>query len=356
MRLATLLLAVTAVAAVAWNATAADGIRVTLSVSPPVLTVGRAWTAKLTVHPASFAGEVVVAATGRTRFAVRATGVHGSYRARLLFRAAGRWRLTARAGGSTSSLGSVLVRKAAPVPLAFVWPTSVEVEPDGSLLLVENGLRRLLRVDANGRVTEIAALTKPYAVRRTGSGSIYVTDGPTLLRIDGTSAPARVAQVDSDIGPIAVAANGDVYFTTETALYELPGGRGAPVRIGAQLSRPHGLAIAADGSVLVCDSGSHRILRVDPASGAVTTFAPLDVPQGLAVGEDGTVYVGDGAAGRVLHFSAAGTRLGYVGPVFDDPYDLRLARDGTLYVVESLASGDVRRVAPDGTVTTVSHR
>ena len=36
---------------------------------------------------------------------------------------------------------------AAGKPLTFAWPTSVEVEPGGSLLVVENGLKRLVRVD-----------------------------------------------------------------------------------------------------------------------------------------------------------------------------------------------------------------
>ena len=74
----------------------------------------------------------------------------------------------------------------------------------------------------------------------------------------------------------------------------------------------------------------------------------------MDVAADGTVYVADGASNRVVHLSAAGERLGFVGPLFDDPYGVRLAADGVLYVVESLPSGDIRRVARDGTVTTVS--
>lgn len=244
---------------------------------------------------------------------------------------------------------------AAPTPLSFVWPTSVEVEPGGSLLVVENGLHRLMRVSPMGRVTVVAALRKPYAVRRTRSGSIYVTDGHALRRIDGQRAPVKVAQAVDDIGPIALAPNGDVYFTTEKGLWRLPGGRGKPVRLAAKtpFSTPHGIAIERGGAVLVSDTGNHRILRVE-RSGVVTLFARLAVPGGMDVAADGTVYVTEGSAGRVVHLSATGKRLGLVGHHFDDPYSVRLAPGGVLYVVESLESGDVRRVAPDGTVTTVS--
>jgi sugar lactone lactonase YvrE len=354
-----LLVGTVAIAGTLATAAGADGPRVSLVGTGPAPTVGQAWTAKLTVRPASFNGAVHVIATGPKRMDVRASGGHGSYRARLVFSAAGRWTLTARTGSSSSSLGRVQVRRAAAAPLTFVWPSSVEVEPSGSLLLVENGLRRLVRVvPATGRVTEIASLTKPYAVRRARSGSIFVTDGPELLRIDGTKAPVKVAEASTDIGPIAIAPNGDVYFATDTAIFRLSGGKGTPARIAAktQLSGPHGLAVAADGSILVSDTGNHRILRIDPASGATASFAALPVPRGIEVATDGTVDVVDGATSRVVHFSRSGSRLGVVGPAFDDPYDLRAAPGGVLYVVESLASGDVRRVGPDGTATVVSGR
>jgi len=345
------------IGAVAWSASASGGVHVSLAGTAPTPTVGKAWTARLTVRPASFRGAVRVTASGPGRIAVRASGGHGSYRALLVFPTAGRWTLTARAGGATSRLGTVTVRNARPVPLAFVWPTSVDVEPDGSLLVVENGLNRLVRVSTSGRVTEIASLTKAYAVRRASSGALYVNGGPTLYRIDGTAAPVKVAQAEGDIGPMAVAPNGDVDFTTETKLWKLAGGKDAPVRLaaGTTFNAPHGLAVAPDGSVLVADTGNHVIRRVDPA-GTVTAFAQVDNPRGIRVADDGDVYVVDAGAKRILHLSASGARLGFVSPVLGDPYDLALAPGGVIYVVDTAQTGYIRRVAADGTATTVSRR
>lgn len=241
-----------------------------------------------------------------------------------------------------------------PAPLTFVWPTSVAVEPGDSLLVVENGLRRLVRVGPDGQETQLAALTKPYAVVRSRSGSIYVTDGPILRRIDGAKRPVAVAAAGSDIGPIALALNGDVYFTTQTALWKLPRGRRAPVHLVPKVvfSSPHGLALMRDGSVLVADRGAHRIVRI--ARGRAATFARMATPSGLAVAGDGTVYVVDAAAKRILHLAAGGRRLGYVSPTFGDPYSLALAPGGVIYVVDTAETGYIRRLAPDGTVTTVS--
>jgi len=245
---------------------------------------------------------------------------------------------------------------AASAPVSFVWPTSVAVQPDGSLLVVENGLQRLVRVSPSGQVTTVAALSRPYAVQRARSGSIVVTNGGSLLRIDGAKPPVTVARVAGDIGPIALARNGDAYFTTETALWRLPAGTRLPVRLVPKtvLSGPHGIAVARDGSVLVADTGNHRIVLVSPARGKVTVFARLANPRGLAVPADGTVDVVDAAAKRILHLSAAGKRLGYVSPTFGDPYALALAPGGVIYVVDTAQTGYIRRVARDGTATTVS--
>jgi sugar lactone lactonase YvrE len=357
MRKLATLVVVSVLVAAAWNAAAAVGVRVSLTTAAPALSAGKAWTAKLTVRPASFQGAVHVLASGPKRLDVRASGRHGSYRARLVFPEAGRYTLTARAGTATSRLGAVTVRKAAGVPLSFVWPTAVQAEPGGSLLVVENGLNRLVRVSASGRVTELASLGKAYAVRRAASGTVYLTDGAVLRRLDGASTP-EVAKSEAEIGPLTVAPNGDVFFVTETTLFELAGGKGTPVRLaaGTAFKGPHGLTVAADGSVLVADTGNHLIRRIDPATGAVTTFAQVDNPRGMVTAGDGTVYVVDADARRVVHLSARGARLGFASPVLGDPYDVSLAAGGVLYVVDTAASGHIRRVAADGAVTTVSRR
>lgn len=245
---------------------------------------------------------------------------------------------------------------AEPAPLTFVWPTSVDVEPGGSLLVVENGLHRLVRVSPKGEITTLATLTSPYAVQRSRSGSIYVTDGTVLRRIDGASAPATIGRAPSGIGPIAIARNGDVYFTSETALWKLPRGKRSPTRLVPKtaFSGPHGISLARDGSVLVADTGNHRILRVSPSRGKVTLFARIANPRGLEAAADGSVDVVDAVAKRILHLAADGKRLGYVSPVLTDPYALALAPGGVIYVVDTAQSGYVRRVTPDGKMTTVS--
>jgi len=328
-------------------------VHVSLAARPSSVVAGRAWTAALTVRPRSFAGAVRVSAAGPRRLTVPATGGHGTYRARLVFPAAGRWTLSAKAGNSKSRLGQITVRAPAPKPLTFTWPTSIDAQPDGSLLVVENGGGRVDRVQpATGHVTTVASgLAKPYAVAATASGTIYLANGGSLQRIDGAAAPVTVGDAGADIGPIAVAPNGGVFYTTSAQAFALGGGV-----LASGLSGPHGIAVAADGSVLVCDTGNGRVLRIDPQTHATSTLIRTGEPRGIDVAGDGSVYLVEAATKRVGHYSAAGTRLGDVGPVFNDPYDVEVGTDGSVFVLETAESGTIRRVAPDGSVSTLSAR
>lgn len=225
-------------------------------------------------------------------------------------------------------------------PLTFSWPTSVDVEPGGSLLVVENGRHRLLRITGSRTTVLAAGLAKPFEARRTSSGTIVLSNGHALQRLGASGRPVvTLARAAGDIGPIALSGT-RIYYATGTSLYRL--GTKAPLAAG--LSGPHGLAVAQDGAVLVSDTGNARILRVDPATGATSTLAQLAGPRGLDVAPDGTVYVADGTSKRILHLTATGTRLGAVGPRFGDPYDVAVAPQGVLYVVDTAETGRVVRV------------
>lgn len=103
------------------------------------------------------------------------------------------------------------------------------------------------------------------------------------------------------------------------------------------------------------DRDNNRVRRIDPATGLVTAFAAIDQPYGLDVALDGTVSVIEGSQNRVVRLSPTGTRLGFVGPAFAIPYDVEVG-GGVTYVLDAGPAGHIRRIAPDGTVTTISRR
>jgi len=355
------LAAVIAAVAVAACATAAPGLRLSLVRGPgqpeagrPVPIVVRATGGGKHDARARIAVWIARGRTHRSFLAVRRAT--GQYRARVVFPTAGRWRFGARAGGIRVALGSVRVRRRA-VPLTFAWPTSIDVESNRSLLLVENGNGRLLRVDpVTGKTSVVTSVDRAYAVAHAPSGAVYLSAGKSLLRLDDGGHPTPVAAADGDIGPVAVAPNGDVYYATTTQVFRLAGGTGAPAVVASQLSGPHGLAVTTDGGLLVCDTGAGRVLRIDLETGVAETWAALDEPRGIDIAADGTVYVVDASTNRVLHLMIDGRRLGSVKRVFSDPYDVEAAADGSLYVIDTAAAGSVYRIAPNGTSSVISRR
>src|SRR5262249_9137264 len=152
----------------------------------------------------------------------------------------------------------------------------------------------------------------------------------------------------------------------------------------AALCAPSGLAFDADGSLYIADTANRRIRRMD-ATGTIATVAgsgsegsggdggpasaaELSRPLDLAFGSDGSLYIADVTAHRVRRVTAAGmitTVAGTGEPAFsgdggpaveaelDQPAGVACAPDGSLYIAERV-SDRIRRVDPDGTITTVA--
>jgi hypothetical protein len=58
----------------------------------------------------------------------------------------------------------------------------------------------------------------------------------------------------------------------------------------------------------------------------------------------------------VVRLGPSGTRLGFLGPAFAIPYDVEVASGGVVYLLQAGPTGYIRRIAPNGSVTTVSRR
>ena len=240
-------------------------------------------------------------------------------------------------------------------PLVFTWPTSVDVVSKRSLLVVANGSGKVLRVDpSTGRTTVLFRVPHAYSGAHIRGGGFYLSTGAALLRVDAAGNATTVATSKEDIGPVALAPNGDLYYSTETQVFRVAGGSGTPTRLAGGLSGPHGIAVTADGGLLVADTGHRRVDRIDLKTGHVELWRKVGNPRGIGVAGDGTVYVVDAGIHRVLHLMADGRSLASPKHVFGDPYALSVAADGSVYVVDTSVSGRLYRIAPNGATTPVS--
>ena len=208
-----------------------------------------------------------------------------------------------------------------------------------------------------------------------GSASTARFNGPQGVALGGGGVLYVVDALNSTIRRIA--ADGTVSTFAGTA--GSPGvldGTGA----AARFSTPLGIAIDAGGTLYVAQSVNHTIRKITPA-GVVTTLAGsagqpgsqngtgtaarFNNPTALAVGADGTVYVADTGNHQIRTITAAGVvgtlagatgSGGYVDGAatvarFNQPQGIAVGPGGTLYVADT-ENGAIRTISPTGVVGT----
>lgn len=244
-------------------------------------------------------------------------------------------------------------------------PYGLRTGPDGALYICEIGNHRISRLDLkSGKLTTVlAGQNEPYDLRFDKDGTLYFVDMPAH----------QVRSLDLKSGKVTVVAG------TGTPGYAGDGGS-AP---DAQLRQPHSLAFDSQGRLLICDIGNHRIRMVE--NGRITTFAgtgaaaatpegapradtPINGPRAIDFDSTGALCLVLREGNCVLRLDPKSNRFhllagtgakGYSG----DGGDARQAKlsgpkaiccfsDGSVYLADT-ESHTIRRVSPDGTITTV---
>ena len=284
-------------------------------------------------------------------------------------------KITQAAGSYTVSTlaGQAGVSGSADGPVAtatFEYPTSVSVDPAGDVFVCDLGLRVITGTGAAATVTTLVSDSDAQTVFADGHGHVYLTTSSQILRYD-LSAPgvtpmtatlgliwgqsgqtgnldgnALTTATFSNVGGLAMDAAGDLFLlnsgaetlrvlnTGSNTVATLAGQGGVPGAAdgpGAQARflRPSGLAMDANGNLLVADTGN-TLLRTVTLSGGAATVATLA----------GKTSAPGGANG---HGAAAG---------FSFPEGLGMDAAGNLYVADT-GNAALREVTPEGVVDTL---
>ncbi len=204
----------------------------------------------------------------------------------------------------------------------FYNPGDVVLHPNGSLIILDQQNNRI-RQWSGDQVTTIVG---------SGLHQFYTNDNPVLSTgLDWPGAGAfggglfhfaelhsnRVARVTPEGRLATVAGSGIPGFA----------GDNGPAT-AARLRNPAGIAFDAAGNLYIADQGNHRIRRVTP-QGVITTFAGTGNP---------------GFNGDDRPAVAADLNL---------PTDVKVDVNNNVYIAD-MGNHRIRRVAPDGTITTVA--
>ncbi|MBK9167063.1 MAG: hypothetical protein IPM24_06310 [Bryobacterales bacterium] len=237
-------------------------------------------------------------------------------------------------------------------------PTDVAVDRSGNVYIADTNNHRIRRIDTLGQITTVAGggprdifsglgdggpavsakLDRPSGVAVDNAGNIYIADtnNRRIRKVDGDARISSASLAESwmilPMG-LTLSSAGEPIFADGfdcTLKKVLPSGLLQWYGLGgSRCDWPVYLDLAIDGQggVLVGDS-SMRVARVSAGSLATTFAGSLD---GTATADDG----GTATGGRLMM-----------------PFGVAIGHSGNVYISE-YSNHSVRRVAPDGRITTV---
>ena len=223
------------------------------------------------------------------------------------------------------------LRKLTVVAMALVLGLiAVPVERTADQSYAEAEAHIELRVDGRDRLVAVAGTGDDGyrngprdAARLSLPGALAISPGGALVVVDQGDSMVRVVNPDAD---------GSFTSVEQAVIPEVPRLEGVRVgRVnepGGILNYPHGIALDADGSIIVADTGHHAIRRITP-EGAMQTVA-------------------GGAGEGSRNGPRDQAQFSWPSSVAVDPRDVVCVAD--------TGNGLIRRVALDGTVTTVGGR
>ena len=139
----------------------------------------------------------------------------------------------------------------------FNAPTGIAVEANGSLVVVDNGLEAVVRVDpVSGDRTIVSDAS-------TGSGPGFKIPWDIAVEADDSLVVAdRILKAVVRVDPVS----GNRTIVSDNSTGTGPGFEGT-------WDRPNGIAVEADGSLVVTVAGLEALVRIDPVNGNRTIIS-----------------------------------------------------------------------------------
>jgi sugar lactone lactonase YvrE len=252
---------------------------------------------------------------------------------------------------------------------SFNAPTGLAVDAAGNIYVADYGNNKIRKISIAGVVSTLAGSGNQGSVN--GPGNLATFNGPTGVAVDGVGNVYVADQNNNQIR--AISATGVVSTLAGSDSTGVQDGLGAL----AYFFAPSGVATDAQGNVYVADAGNNNIRMITPG-GQTTTIAgnnnpgtqngaalsaTFNNPTGITIDAAGNIYIADMLSNQIRKLSggvvstlAGGDTTASINGVgtaasFFFPNSVAVDGGGNVYVTE-YATDLVRKITPDGTVTT----
>ena len=141
---------------------------------------------------------------------------------------------------------------------------------------------------------------------------------------------------------------------------------GALVDTWSGVNGAHTICVDRDGTLLVADTGNHRIVRFSPSGDVVQVIGQLgnadgqlNLPHDVCVDVDGSILVADTGNNRVVRFSSEGAFISTFGTYgsgssdFNSPQGIAVSRNGRIFVADCI-NGRLKIYTPSGSLSAQS--
>jgi DNA-binding beta-propeller fold protein YncE len=192
--------------------------------------------------------------------------------------------------------------------VSFDQPHSVVLDGVGGVLVADTKNHRIRRIDiASGMVTTIAGTGQAKLPTDGANAATSPLFGPRSLAVDESSIWIVLREGNS-VWRINRQAN-TIHHIAGTGAKGYSGDGGPPLE--ANFNGPKGIAVDAEGNILVVDTENHAIRQINLNTDKIVTLLggtrakqtlPLKRPHGIAATDSGFL-VGDSELHRVLQFS-----------------------------------------------------